>query len=248
MSKEMIKLNDISVKYGYIEALRDLNLTINEGEYVGIIGPNGGGKSTLLKVILNLEKPYKGTIKYNDTTMKKANIKMGYVPQITELNRMFPITVKEVILTAKLPMTKNAFHRFKKNDYLEVDEIIRKVGIRNIAERQISDLSGGEFQKMLLARALALNPDILFLDEPTAMIDAKSQKQIYNTLKKLSKEITIVIVSHDVKDITEQVDKLIFLDKNILAEGNPEEVYKYAFLKPTVYLRTSRVRKETSNL
>ncbi|MBN2540385.1 MAG: metal ABC transporter ATP-binding protein [Bacilli bacterium] len=242
----LIQINDLCVKYGKIEALRDLNLTINEGEYIGIIGANGGGKSTLLKTILGLTKQYKGTITYNGTTLKKSNLSIGYVPQTNELNRMFPITVEEVVLTAKIPLKKSFFYRYSDEDHKEVNTVLEKVGLSKIKERQISDLSGGEFQKLLIARALALNPNILLLDEPTAMVDIKSQKQIYTLIKRLSREMTIVMVTHHVKDITKQAGKLIFLERNILAEGDPEEVYKYAYLKPVGVLnREPRSREVT---
>lgn len=240
---EFIEIKNLAVKYGKIEALRDLNLVINQGEYIGVVGANGGGKSTLLKTILGIVKQYKGTILYNGTSLKKSGIRIGYVPQTNELNRMFPITVEEVVLTAKIPVSKSYFHSFKQNDYKEVENVLKTVGINEIKDRQISDLSGGEFQKMLIARALALNPDVLLLDEPTAMVDIKSQKQIYTIIKRLSKHMTIIMVTHHVKDIMKQADKLIFLERNILAEGDPEEVYRYAYLKPVRVIRRYQGRK-----
>ncbi len=244
--KNLIEIENLSVKYEKIEAIRDLNLTIREGEYIGIVGPNGGGKSTLLKTILKLVKQYKGTIKYNGTTLKKSGIRMGYVPQTNELNTMFPITVEEVVLTAKIPAKRTYFHKYTESDYKEVEDVLKTVGIHHIAERQISDLSGGEFQKMLIARALALNPDILFLDEPTSMVDIKAQKQIYSIIKRMSKNMTIIMVTHDVKEIMKYTDRLIFLNKNILAEGDPEEVYRYEYLKPVRLIKRHKSRLEVS--
>jgi len=229
---DLIKIENVSVKYGNIEALRDLNFTIEEGDYIGIIGSNGGGKSTLLKTILGLVKPYNGSITFKNTTLKKSNIRLGYVPQINELNKKFPITVKEVILTSKLPEKMKAFHRYSAQDNLEVEEVLKRVGLLDNQHRHISELSGGEFQKMLIARALVLNPDVLLLDEPTAMIDTKSQKQIYSIIKRLSENMTIVLVTHHVHEATKQAKKLIWLEKNILAEGDPQEVSKYAFMRP----------------
>lgn len=229
---ELIKIENISVKYGNIEALRDLSLTINEGDYIGIIGPNGGGKSTLLKTILDLIKPYKGTISFQSTSLKKSTVKVGYVPQINELNKKFPITVREVVLSSKLPEKLTFLHRYSKTDISEVEEVLERVGLLEIQNRHISELSGGEFQKMLIARALASNPDILLLDEPTAMIDVQSQKQIYDLIKYLSEKMTIVLVTHHIKEITKQAKKLIWLEKNIKLEGKPEEVYKLAYANP----------------
>ncbi|MBI9009164.1 MAG: metal ABC transporter ATP-binding protein [Tenericutes bacterium] len=230
---ELIKIEDVSVKYGNIEALRDLNFTIEEGDYIGIIGPNGGGKSTLLKTILGLVKPYKGTITFKETSLKKSNVKIGYVPQINELNRKFPITVKEVILSAKLPINMAIFHKYSEKDIQEVEGVLSTVGLLDIQHRHISELSGGEFQKMLIARALASNPDILLLDEPTSLVDMNSQKQIYSLIKSLNENMTIVIITHHVKEITKQAKKLIWLEKNIKSCGDPFEVYKFAYLNPT---------------
>lgn len=233
---ELIKLENISVKYGNIEALRNLNFTIEEGDYIGIIGPNGGGKSTLLKTILGLVKPYSGTISFQQTSLKKSNVKVGYVPQLNELNKKFPITVQEVVLSSKLPEKLSLFHKYSSTDCAEVERVLKLVGLLGLQHRHISELSGGEFQKMLIARALASNPDILLLDEPTSLIDVKSQEQIYNLIKTLSKEVTIVLVTHHIKEITKQARKLIWLEKNIKSEGNPQKVYNYAYLNPNTQI------------
>lgn len=229
---DLIKIDNISVKYGRIEALKDLSLTIEKGDYIGVIGPNGGGKSTLLKSILGIVKPYRGSVTYLDTTHKKSNIVVGYVPQVTEVQRTFPISVKDVILTAKLPARTKPLYKFSEADYKDVDRVLDIVDLEKLADRQISELSGGEFQKMLIARALATNPEVLLLDEPTAMVDQKSQRQIYSLIKKLSKEITIVLVTHHVKDVLKQTKKLIWLEKNVLASGDPQEVYNYGYGRP----------------
>ncbi len=242
--KELLNIENICVKYGRIEALRNLSLSINEGDFIGIIGPNGGGKSTLLKTILGIKKPFKGTIEYTGTTQKKTKLRMGYVPQISEINTQFPITVKESVLTSKLPQKPTFLYKYTQKDNDEVMEILKSVDIDHLANRQIDELSGGEFQKMLIARALATNPDILLLDEPTAMVDNKSQRQIYNIIKKLSKDKTILIVTHHIKDITKQAHKLIWLNRNVLAQGDPEEVYKYAYERPT----SSRGREVKSHV
>ncbi len=230
MSESLIVVHDIDVAYGKIQALKSLNFSIEKGDYIGVIGPNGGGKSTLIKTILGLVKANQGSISYLGQSLKKSKIKMGYVPQINDINRYFPITVKEVILTGKLSTEFTPFFKYSKNDILEVQDILELVGLGDLGDRQISDLSGGEFQKMLIARALIIKPDILLLDEPTAMIDILSQKQILNLLKKLSKDVTILLVTHQIQAITKHVKKLIYLNKNVLAEGNPDEVYKYAYL------------------
>jgi len=234
MMEPIIRLENVSVSYDRIVALRNLNLNINVGDYLGIVGPNGGGKSTLLKAILNLVPLTDGQIFYHETTMKKSKIRMGYVPQITEINRLFPITVFEVVLSGKLPSKITPFFHYSKNDQKDTYDVLDKVGLKSLAFRQISELSGGEFQKMLIARAISLNPTILFLDEPTTMIDNASSKQIFHLLKKLSLEMTIVLVTHQVQSIIRQVTRLIYLEKNVFADGDPLEVYNFMFRQPTV--------------
>ncbi|MFO7969793.1 MAG: ATP-binding cassette domain-containing protein [Candidatus Izemoplasmatales bacterium] len=232
MSETLINIKNLSVNYGKISALRNLKFSVDRNDYIGIIGPNGGGKTTLIKSILGLIKPNSGEIQYCNKSLKKSKIKMGYVPQIDDINRMFPISVKEVVLTGRLTQKIKPFFRYSKDDERKVLEVLKTVGLYDLRDRLISELSGGEFQKLLIARALTIEPDILLLDEPTAMVDVMSQRQIFNLIKKLSTNMTIILITHHVQMITKHVKKLIFLDKNILAEGDPNEVYKYAYLKP----------------
>jgi zinc transport system ATP-binding protein len=238
----LIEIRNVSVSYNEIRALSNLNLQIREGEYLGIVGPNGGGKSTLLKTILNLISLTEGEITYHGLSMKKSKIRFGYVPQISEINRLFPITVQEVVLSGKMSSKIIPFYRYSEKDKLDVLDLLDKVGIRNLASRQISELSGGEFQKMLIARALAVNPTILLLDEPTAMIDNVAQKQIFRVLKRLSADMTIVIVTHQIQAITRQVTRLIYLEKNVIADGNPIEVYNVMYRQSAMNIIGARFK------
>ncbi|MFA7076369.1 MAG: metal ABC transporter ATP-binding protein [Candidatus Izemoplasmatales bacterium] len=237
MSVPLIRLENVSCMYGKISALKNLNLTIYEGDYIGIIGPNGSGKSTFVKVILGLAKLSEGSIYYLDQLNCRKKIKMGYVPQISDVNRYFPISVLEVVLTGKMDSSIKPFFKYTSNDYIEAFRMLKMVGLEEQKDRQISELSGGEFQKMMIARSLIMNPDILLLDEPTAMVDVSSQRQILNLIRKLSKNMTIILVTHQIQDIIKHVNKLVYLEKNVIAEGNPEEVYKYAYLKPVNHRR-----------
>jgi zinc transport system ATP-binding protein len=236
-----IEGKNISVNYGKIQALKKLNFVIEEGDYIGIIGPNGGGKSTMMKTILGLLKPNDGEISYCGTSFKKSHIRMGYVPQISDINRQFPISVQEVVLTGRLEKRIIPMFKYTEEDYQKVDEVLDTVGLSDLRDRQINELSGGEFQKMIIARALTMKPDILFLDEPTAMVDVMSQRQIFNLIKKLSDDITIVLITHHVQMISKHVKKLIYLDRNIIAEGDPNQVYQYAYIKPVHQKIRSRV-------
>jgi len=230
--KELIKCENVAVEYSSILALRDLNLTINEGDFLGIIGPNGGGKSTLMKAILGLVPLAKGNITYPDVKRKKAEFRMGYVPQLSEFNRQFPITVFELVLTGKLPSRIQPFFQYSHLNKAETIDVLDKVGILHLKDRQISELSGGEFQKMLIARALSIHPEVLFLDEPTAMIDNIAQKQIFALLKRLSKEMTIILITHQGHLLLKQLNRLVYLNKNVIAEGDPQEVYQYFYQQP----------------
>lgn len=232
MKNLRIQLNNVSVNYGKIHALKRLYFSIEEGDYVGIIGPNGGGKTTMIKTILGLIKPTDGTVTYCGQSLKKSQIRMGYVPQITDINREFPITVGEVVLSGRLKKKIIPFFKYTEEDLKIVDDVLDTVGLRELKDRQINELSGGEFQKMIIARALTLRPDILLLDEPTAMVDVMSQRQIFTLIKKLSKDMTILLITHHVQMISKQVKKLIYLDKNIIAEGDPNQVYQYAYIRP----------------
>jgi zinc transport system ATP-binding protein len=242
-----IEGKNISVNYGKIQALKKLNFVIQEGDYIGIIGPNGGGKSTMMKTILGLLKPNDGEISYCGTSLKKSNIRMGYVPQISDINRQFPISVEEVVLTGRMEKRIIPMFKYSEEDYQKVNEVLDTVGLSDLRNRQINELSGGEFQKMIIARALTMKPDILFLDEPTAMVDVMSQRQIFNLIKRLSDDITIVLITHHVQMISKHVKKLIYLDRNIIAEGDPNQVYQYAYIKPVHQKIRSRVLGGANN-
>ncbi len=227
--KELIKLKNVAVDYSTILALKDLNLTIYEGDFLGIIGPNGGGKSTLMKAILGLVPLANGEITYEGIPKKRLHLQMGYVPQLSEFNRSFPITVFEVVLMGKLAGQIKPLFKYSKQDERDTLDVLEKVGILHLRNRQISELSGGEAQKMLIARALSIRPRVLLLDEPTAMIDNVAQKQIFHLLKKLSKEMTIVLITHQGQLLLKQLSRLVYLNKNVIAEGEPNEVYQYFF-------------------
>ena len=217
-----VHIDNLSVYYGQTPAIAGVCLDVTDGEYLGIIGPNGGGKSTLFKAILGLVPKASGTIEIYGKTIRKNKGMVGYVPQFTGLDRSFPITTREVVLMGKLKQGLAPFHSFSKSDRDATDELLEKVGIYRLAERQISALSGGEFQKMLIARALAVTPRCLLLDEPTASVDARSREQIFSLLEELNKQMTILLVTHDLQAISSRVRKLACLNGQIVYHGEPE--------------------------
>lgn len=221
MSKA-IEIRNLSVNYGDIRAISNISLDIEKGDFLGIIGPNGGGKTTLLKAILGLVPVSKGSIEF--FLKGKSGIKgsLGYVPQFANMDKRFPISVIEVVLTARTKRGLPLFSKYTEKDLEVAHEQLRRVGIEHLAKRQISELSGGEFQRLLIARALAINPQLLLLDEPTASVDSSSRERIFQILKELNKEITIVLVTHDLLAISSKVKKLACLNKTLVYHGETQ--------------------------
>jgi zinc transport system ATP-binding protein len=217
-----LHIKNLSVYYGQTPAIMGVCLGVSDGEYLGIIGPNGGGKSTLLKAILGLIPVSSGNISIYGGNAHKNRSLVGYVPQFALLNRKFPISLFEVVLTGHLKQGIAPFFRYSSKDNESVYTLLEKVGITDLANRQISELSGGEFQKMLIARALATNPKLLLLDEPTASVDAASRDQIYGLLAELNKNMTIILVTHDLLAVSSQVTRLACLNGQLVYHGEPE--------------------------
>ncbi len=215
----MIEIRGLSVHYGPDVALSEVDLVVEQGDFLGIIGPNGGGKSTLLKTIIGLIPPRQGSVLVNGLSPNQARSFIGYVPQATDFNRTFPITVREVILTGRLRNKMKPLHRFSKKDHGIVDRLLEKTAIKPLENRQISGLSGGEFQKLLIARALATEPKMLLLDEPTASVDVHSRGQIFELLQELNRQITIVLVTHDLVTVAAQVKTLACLNRQLFYHG-----------------------------
>ena len=219
-------INAIEIKNLYVSlngnlVLRDINLDIVKGDFLGIIGPNGGGKSTLLKTILGLIKPDYGSIKiWGHKNINKGRAYIGYVPQYAQFDRDFPISVEEVVILGRLGKRKQL--RYSKADQMRLDEALEKVEINNLRKRQIGELSGGERQRVLVARALVANPKILLLDEPTASTDSKFSADFYELLNFLNQEITIVLVSHDISAISKYVKSIACLNVDLFQQGGTE--------------------------
>ncbi len=206
----IINVENLFFKYNKINVLENINLEIKEQDFLAIIGPNGGGKSTLLKLLLNLIKAQKGSIQ---KTVKTDDI--GYVPQNTDLNTDFPITALEVVLMGHIKKQKS-FFGYSKADKLCAMGSLQKVGMEEFANTKIGDLSGGQRQRVFIARALCANPKIILLDEPTANIDVKGQNEIYELLKQLNEKICIVVVSHDISVLLNYAKNVAHINKNLV--------------------------------
>ncbi len=218
----VIQLENVDVYYGHLPALTNINLKVEARDFLGIIGPNGGGKSTLLKLIAGLVKPSSGKVRVMSRPPCHTPGKIGYVPQRFNLNRQFPFSVVETILTGRLTKNGLFLHRYTHQDMEAVHEIMDQLDIYDLKDRQIGQLSGGQMQRALIARALVMEPEILLLDEPTACLDAGSKSHIYSILKDLNQSMTIIMVSHDMGVISSYVKNLVCLNVTMFYHGIPE--------------------------
>lgn len=207
---ELINISNLFYKYHKTDVLENINLSIKDDDFLAIIGPNGGGKSTLLKLILGLLTPQSGTIINNIKTNQ-----VGYVPQNTNLNIDFPITALEIVLMGHVSSQKKLFG-YSKEDIACAMASLAKVSMTDFANSKIGDLSGGQRQRVFIARALCSNPKIMLLDEPTASIDVKGQREIYELLKELNKSICIVVVSHDISVLLNYAKNVAHINKNLV--------------------------------
>lgn len=207
---ELINISNLFYKYNKTDVLENINLSIKDDDFLAIIGPNGGGKSTLLKLILGLLTPQTGKI-----DKKIKNNLIGYVPQNTNLNIDFPITALEIVLMGHVSSKKRLFG-YSKEDIACAMDSLAKVSMTDFANSKIGDLSGGQRQRVFIARALCSNPKIMLLDEPTASIDVKGQREIYDLLKELNKSICIVVVSHDISVLLNYAKNVAHINKNIV--------------------------------
>lgn len=196
--KPLLTLDNISAGYDQNIVLKNINLNVSSNDFVGIIGPNGGGKTTLLKTILGLITPVEGRI------IKADNFKVGYLPQVNTIDKRFPITVREVVLSGRLSSTK-WWKKASKEDTKQADELLEFTGLSKLHNQPIGELSGGQMQRVFLSRALISNPNLLILDEPNTYVDKSFEENLYTYLEELNKKMAILLVSHDVGTISSLV-------------------------------------------
>ena len=211
----IIQLRNINFSYNGRKVLKDVSLDIMERDFLGIIGPNGGGKTTLLKIILGLLKPDSGEVKILPSSDNKAAGVIGYVPQFAYFDRDFPVSVLEAVLMGLLNDAPG-IGPYRKGDKEKAREALKKVNAEELAERRIGGLSGGELQRVLVARALVSEPPVLLLDEPTASIDYKTEENFFDILHRLNKEITVGMVSHDIGFVTSHVNRVACLNRQLV--------------------------------
>ena len=219
MSLNAVEIKDLSVKYNEQLVLKNINFSIGENDFVAIIGPNGGGKSTLLKIILGLLTPDTGEVKVFGKEPKKARNIMGYLPQNLKFDHDFPINVFDTVLTGRY---HGLFKGYTEEDDKAVLQALKDVEMDEFKDRQISKLSGGQIQRVFIARAIVREPKVLIMDEPMASIDPEMQQTFYKLMSILKDKMAIILVSHDVGAVSTHVDKIACLNQELFYHGPVE--------------------------
>lgn len=226
MMSDIISVKDVSVSYFGKQVLEDVSFEFKSGNLIGILGPNGAGKSTLMKAMLGLIPKDKGTIEINSKPLKVFRKKIAYVPQRSNIDWNFPITVKDTVVIGTYPLL-GLFHRPRKEDKEWAMCCLEQVGMVDFADCQIGELSGGQQQRVFLARALAQKADYFFLDEPFVGIDVSSEDVIIGILKKLQSEGKIVfVVHHDLTKVKNYFDELVLINKQLIDAGPVQKVFQ----------------------
>ena len=226
-TKNIVEVKNVSFSYGQELVLENISFDVHQGDYLGIIGPNGAGKTTLLKIMLGLLKPGTGSINLFGMPISEFKDwhKIGYVPQkATNFDVNFPVTVFDVVMMGRY-CCLSLCCRIKKNDREIVKRSLEQVDMWEYRDRLIGDLSGGQQQRVFIARALATNPEIIFLDEPTTSVDQKIHDEFYALLRKLNHKVglTLVLISHDIKMVTEEAMHIACIDRTLVCHSTPEE-------------------------
>lgn len=210
-----IEIRDLSFSYEGVPVLENVNLVLEQGDFLAILGPNGGGKSTLLKLMLGLLRPDRGTIRILGEAPHTARHRVGYVPQHVEFNRGFPISVMEVALMGRLDPSRMG-RPYTREDRGRVARILKQVGMWEHRFAHVDALSGGQRQRVFIARALATEPEVLFLDEPTAGVDPNFEVGLYDLLKEWNKQATVVVVTHDIGVVSRYVRSVACVNRTLV--------------------------------
>lgn len=219
--QEAVSLEDVWVHHDGVPVLEEISLSIEQDDFLGIIGPNGGGKTTLLKVILGLISPSHGKVLVLGKPPGRSRHNIGYVPQHNLFDRDFPISVWDTVLMGRFGRA-GLFRRYGEKDARAVENALQTVGMLDCKDRQIGKLSGGEQQRVFIARALVSEPRLLLLDEPTASVDPTLQTEFYELLERLKQGMAIVLVSHDISAVSIYVDKIACLNRQLYFHGSGE--------------------------
>jgi len=221
MTSPVIELSHVTFRFNRHPVLDDISLDIHQGEFHAIIGPNGGGKTTLLKIMLGLLEPHAGSVQILGESVRKNRRYLGYVPQFRTFDFRYPISVREMVLSGRLGHTEKKL-RYGPRDYATADDALKTMGIADIADREIADISGGQRQRAIIARALVGHPRVLLLDEPTVYVDTPTATRFYDIIADLRKEMTIVLVTHDVGALPPDITTVSCLNHHIFTHDARE--------------------------
>lgn len=221
MIDQIIKIQDLNFSYNSQTVLRDVNLSVNQGDFIAMIGPNGGGKTTLLKLMLGLLNADSGSMRIFGNRPQDVSHRIGYVPQDVHINKNFPVSALDVVLMGRLKPGRG-WSRHSQQDLMAALKALEQVEMEKFRGQRIGELSGGQKQRVFVARALVTDPELLFLDEPTASIDTKGQNEFYQILKELNEKITIIVVSHDLMVISGYIKSVICVNQRLHYHGHAE--------------------------
>jgi len=221
MDNAIIDIQNLNFSYNRQPALIDVNLHVQAGEFIAMIGPNGGGKTTLLKLMLGLLNPESGTIQIFGKPPQEVSYRIGYVPQDVHINKNFPISALDVVLMGKLKPGRG-WSRHSEMDRIAALHALEQVEMAKFSSHRIGELSGGQKQRVFVARALVTEPELLFLDEPTASIDTKGQNEFYKLLNELNEKITIIVVSHDLMVVSGYIKSVVCVNRRLHYHGHAE--------------------------
>ncbi|MBN1552955.1 ABC transporter ATP-binding protein [bacterium] len=219
-SDEAILFEDVWFSYGSTPIIEKASFNVHEKEMISIVGPNGGGKTTLLKLMLGLIKPDKGNINVLGQTVENGRKHIGYMPQHLQFDPLFPVTVKDIVLMGRLG--KRLGGRYTQDDRRIVQSILEELDILEFSHHLFSDLSGGQRQRALIARALTCEPEILLLDEPTANVDVAAEARVFDIIRRLNDRMTILIVSHDLGFVSNLVKRVICVNRTVVVHPTSE--------------------------
>ena len=217
----IIKIKDLHFSYGGPKILENIEIDIKQNEFIGMVGPNGSGKTTLLKIIMGALSPDQGSIEVLGQSPTRSVTEIGYMPQLTPFSREFPISVEEVVLMGRLGKT-SSIGFFNKDDKRAAEKAMINVGVEDLKKRAIGSISGGQLQRVLIARALTCEPKIMILDEPTANVDMKIEKDIFDLLKQLNESITIIVVTHDIGFISQYINRVACINRTLVCHPTSE--------------------------
>ena len=209
-----LRLRDINAGYNGRIQLRDVSIDIDDRDFVGIVGPNGGGKTTLLRVILGLLPPYSGTIEYLRNGERADSLSVGYLPQTRDIDTDFPISVGDIVASG-MNSPRRLFGGYSKEQRRMAEETMRTIGIDDMKHRPVKALSGGELQRVLFARALVSRPEVLVLDEPDNFVDDDFETFMYDTIRSVNKDAAVIMVSHDTDFVTTNAKNIIEVNERV---------------------------------